>query len=532
MADTNPGLTQALDEARRKLIPQFAPPGAEVPGLTASVVGGRGIVPGISAGIPGNVSMRGVSGSNIPAAAPSSGAGVVSPGLPAGQETSSVNRESLQVPRQQPTAPTASQQELRRLTEGSTGRSGVSQIRNPFARVPLQILDAIGSTFAPALTSVLPGTEFHHQGLVNVARKNVQGEQEQAASEAGLRHLNAQTADLERGKLGPQGHTVETSEGIKQWNPATQRYDIDVGEAPGKEQQNVHVLPDGSVVAVHHDPKTGQSRAEVLFKGDPKVATHVIERQVAGKAHNILVNTQTGEDVKDLGEKGAAERHKTPEELAIDEYMQKNPGATVQEAREKTKIHPPQNPPQALMIDPATNQVVLLRPGQTAPAGGMSPTTMSGQNAPTAATRNVADQAASIREAGDRLIAEIDAKKGKVGNLGSYWKQFVNGTPISDPAAAGLMTSLSSFAALQPKLHGFRSEKAMEEFAKMIGGIPKDPEALKESIRSIQGTAGIIEKRGTLQRGGALPTVTTKEQFDQLPKGAEYMEDGKKYRKP
>ena len=29
-----------------------------------------------------------------------------------------------------------------------------------------------------------------------------------------------------------------------------------------------------------------------------------------------------------------------------------------------------------------------------------------------------------------------------------------------------------------------------------------------------------------------VPTVTTKEQFDALPSGSEFIEDGKKYRKP
>ena len=161
-----------------------------------------------------------------------------------------------------------------------------------------------------------------------------------------------------------------------------------------------------------------------------------------------------------------------------------------------------------------------------------------------------AAQAASIKEAGDQLLKEIDAKSKKIGNLGSYWAQATNGTPISDPDVAGLMTSLGSFAALQPSLHGFRGQQALKGFEDLIGGVPKNPEALKESIKSIQRTAGIIEKQGqhktvappSAPQGGAaggnaggngnIPTVTTKEQFDALPKGAEYMEDGHKFKKP
>jgi hypothetical protein len=32
--------------------------------------------------------------------------------------------------------------------------------------------------------------------------------------------------------------------------------------------------------------------------------------------------------------------------------------------------------------------------------------------------------------------------------------------------------------------------------------------------------------------GASIPTVSTQAEFDKLPKGAVYMEDGKQYRKP
>ena len=34
------------------------------------------------------------------------------------------------------------------------------------------------------------------------------------------------------------------------------------------------------------------------------------------------------------------------------------------------------------------------------------------------------------------------------------------------------------------------------------------------------------------EEGAALPTITTQEKFDKLPRGAFYMEDGKRYQKP
>ncbi len=48
----------------------------------------------------------------------------------------------------------------------NTGTPGVNQIHNPWARVPLQILDALGRGFFPGVEMALPGTSGHHDLLV------------------------------------------------------------------------------------------------------------------------------------------------------------------------------------------------------------------------------------------------------------------------------------------------------------------------------------------------------------------------------
>ena len=98
-------------------------------------------------------------------------------------------------------------------------------------------------------------------------------------------------------------------------------------------------------------------------------------------------------------------------------------------------------------------------------------------------------QGKAILESAQDLKGFIDKNPAVFGNLGSYWKQFTNNTPISDPAASKAMTKLASFAALQPALHGMRSHQAMQEFEKMIGGIPKNGESLKAAIDGITESA-------------------------------------------
>ncbi len=106
----------------------------------------------------------------------------------------------------------AEQQQIGRLTpliagdtgehnRENTGTSGINQIHNPWGRVPLQILEALGTGFAPGLTSAIPGTQLHHNMLVNQAeggiaeqekiRKDEEAARLEAANEG---HLAGETA--------------------------------------------------------------------------------------------------------------------------------------------------------------------------------------------------------------------------------------------------------------------------------------------------------------------------------------------------
>jgi hypothetical protein len=206
-------------------------------------------------------------------------------------------------------------------------RSGIEQIHNPFLRTLGRIGDVALSTLLPAAAVYTPGTQLHHQMNVNSAAHAVQNEQgeqkaaeEAAAAPVNRAHMQAETelenqqADEARaraeGLRNPppkeelEGKTIETEQGIMQWNPKTHAYDTKVGDAPGKTTGNVHVLPDGTVISVNHDSKTGKSSADVVYKGDPKVPTEVKQIEVGGKPHQVLVNSQTGETIKDLGESG------------------------------------------------------------------------------------------------------------------------------------------------------------------------------------------------------------------------------------
>jgi hypothetical protein len=135
------------------------------------------------------------------------------------------------------------------------------------------------------------------------------------------------------------------------------------------------------------------------------------------------------------------------------------------------------------------------------PQGGGLPT--GGTPAkPSGATQTRRDQAKVIGNAGNGLIGTINGHRDKVGNVEAIFNSAFLGTPIADPETSGIAAELASFAALQPAMHGFRGQQALKEFEKIIGGVPKDADALIAAIQGIMKTAGYVQGKPTEQGGG------------------------------
>ncbi len=125
---------------------------------------------------------------------------------------------------------------------------------------------------------------------------------------------------------------------------------------------------------------------------------------------------------------------------------------------------------------------------QVAPGGAIPPK-------PGLAAQGRASQASVIDRASDGLIKTIEAHKEKIGNVEAILKSAFLNTPLADKELSGVATEIASYAALQPAMHGFKGQDALHEFMKIIGGIPKDADALIASIRAIQKTAGYVNPR-------------------------------------
>ena len=77
--------------------------------------------------------------------------------------------------------------------------SGVSQIKSPWARIPLEIGEGLVNAFVPggaALTSFIPGTQMHHQMLLNQTGKAAEEEQAASKNAADVAHTQAETGEV------------------------------------------------------------------------------------------------------------------------------------------------------------------------------------------------------------------------------------------------------------------------------------------------------------------------------------------------
>jgi hypothetical protein len=77
-------------------------------------------------------------------------------------------------------------------TKQNTGTSGINQIHSPWARIPLQILDALGAGLVPAISMSVPGTQLHHELLTHQAAGAEAQQEEERTQEAKIRLEAAQ----------------------------------------------------------------------------------------------------------------------------------------------------------------------------------------------------------------------------------------------------------------------------------------------------------------------------------------------------
>lgn len=368
--------------------------------------------------------------------------------------------------------------------------SGIAQIHNRWARIPLQIADAVGSALFPGIAMSLPGTQFHHDLLVRQAENAVRNDETAAQNDAKLGQDRALTEEAEaradalrnpQPKEEESGKTITTHQGVMQWNPATQRYDIKAGDAPEKPEKTTATIRqdrDGNLWAVHPD---GIS-VPVTANG----------QQLKGE-----VPEHAGNDFEQFYKDYLSDNKLT--DTAHSRLAARAAYAAAGQA--------PQRPPQVTVIEPngeGGGVVRTLHNGETVTPGAMTPTQMGSANVPTSATRTMAEAAPKVIEMSDRVLKLIDQQEKDLGPAKSRWNEFMAGK-VGAPNAefTKLRTDVGLLQTMLMRMHvGARGgEQIMQHFHDLIDVSKQDPENLRAALGEIRAYADEVAKSG--KPGGA-----------------------------
>lgn len=218
----------------------------------------------------------------------------------------------------------ADQSELDRLQK--TG-SGVSQVKNRFGRGLLRGLDVAGSIIAPAQTMMIPGTTLHHNLLEHQQQRQIGEDLGEQAQEGGLGKTQADTEEAQArtdqaNAAAEKDRAAAAAAG--QPKPKEEKWTVnpnftDTDGTPLKSEENSGQL----VRATDGKPPTGVKAAKTPAD---KAGTKVT-RIVNGVPHEVLVDSVTGEDIKDEGQT------KVPGESADDKRSAAEQAQVEREAR-------------------------------------------------------------------------------------------------------------------------------------------------------------------------------------------------------
>lgn len=229
--------------------------------------------------LAGNLQSGGVIPPSAPAApafTPVRGLGAPSPSI--AQSPSDTPITPVAGPRARPPLITNLSQDQDSLNNAIARKSGLGNLP-AIARIPLKVLQGIAMATKPGqnILPFIPGTDPHRAARIHALQGQVKNDSA-IEDEASKRELGSdQGANLQsevplhaaqakeagaradaiahpQPKEEMEGKTLETDQGIFQWNPDTKRYDVKAGNSKApKEAGTVHQLDDGSLILAHPD---------------------------------------------------------------------------------------------------------------------------------------------------------------------------------------------------------------------------------------------------------------------------------------
>jgi hypothetical protein len=414
-------------------------------------------------------------------------------------------------------APTSAMQESQRLA-GSP--SGIGGLHHAAARIPLQILDAIGTAFAPGLTAGIPGTQLHHDMLLRQAQGQAKEDtaQQEAAAREGLGGAQAgeaagRNAREQESAPGAIAHTAaETGElGARAANEQSEATERGKPKPPANEfEKFITDTPSATdddwekFKAAHEKPVLAKDVTEKWIQEHPEGTAVELQDFLAKAPKTPTVPRWTAEDAALLraagGDPDKPETQTLPVMKAFrDLKTEKVPAIPADHGQN--------------FVDPATGRLVRVEPNGVVPKGAVTAAGENAVNTPTMQQRTAAGRAGTVLDMAPEVLARIDSLSKELGPTMGRWNDFMQGKiGMDNPGFAGLRSDLLMMSSAVALAHaqGRLPENLREEFDKAINAPKQTPANLKETIttmlpwlKAVQGQGGAAGSVGA----GADPAV-------------------------
>lgn len=387
----------------------------------------------------------------------------------------------------------------------------------------LQIADALGSAFFPAIAAGIPGTQLHHNMLVHQAAGNVARDQQAQQATDTSRLTQAKAAEAEampeltqtkielgaakaeadrKSREGIAAGRNETSENNNtarisaQLRKAGYRENVETGE--------IEPIPDEELPE-HEQVSNSLKRAQQEVAS---ARVELVKAQAAGEPERLKIAQQR------------VEHANRASDIAIQRLALSN-------KQYEARYH-------------GTEGGADL-PGAMKTDTGQTVGTAFQQNVrPTGQERNKGDMAQSAHEQLGTLKDIVNKRPDIFGPAAGRKTDFQVWLGSQDPDAQRFKTARTIAADHLAGTFGGRSEAALKALDEAIGQFKTNPAAVSAGLDQLEKGNEVFRKAGTVRTAGssttggsgAPPVVNSKEDYDKLPSGAVYLEDGKKYRKP
>jgi hypothetical protein len=315
-----------------------------------------------------------------------------------------------------------------------------------------RVFQDIGNAVLPGLMERIPGTELHRQGEEMGLQKSLQ-ELLKEQSQEGLENATAAHTNAETPEVAPNAESARKLQGAEAGHVEAETEALKNPQG----DYEVHDTAEGPMV-VNKKTGVGQHLSANGLPIGPKVQTKVVQLQIGGKDHQVLVNDADGTVIRDMGEGGVK-----PTQVNLGTWSLQN--------------------------DTSGKPILFnSKTGETKDA----PSNLARKPNAEELKRN--DLAGNVNENLDSLQDIVNRRPELFGPMSGRMTELREKLGTNDPDVAKLKTIEDNLGMALQSAHGMRSAQHVATSAQsVLNGLHNEPHALSAAIKTARDSVGTFQ---------------------------------------